>query len=85
MQYSIDIKPIEIDISQEMYRFYCIWNEIDGAFFEFRVNSGKGHRFYYEVFRKLSIFYSDKPEHPGALSSQMLRLFLFSESFYFTD
>jgi len=57
----------------------------DGAFFEFGVNSGKGHRFYYEVFRKLSIFYSDKPEDLGALSSLMLRLFLFSESFYFTD
>ena len=25
------------------------------------------------------------PEYPGALRSQMLRLFLFSESFYLTD
>ena len=58
LQHSIDIKPIKTDISQEMRRFYCIWNEVDGAFFEFRVNSGKGHRFFYEVFRKLSIYYS---------------------------
>ena len=29
LQHSIDIKPIEIDISQEMYRFYCIWNDIE--------------------------------------------------------
>ena len=57
LQHSIDIKPIEIDISQEMYRFYCIWNEIDGAFFEFGVNSGKGHRFFIGVFRKLSTYF----------------------------
>ena len=81
LQHSIDIKPIKTDISQEMRRFYCIWNEVDGAFFEFRVNSGKGHRFFYEVFRKLSIYYSDKPEDPGALCSQILRLFYFQKVF----
>ena len=85
LQHSIDIKPIEIDISQEMYRFYCIWNDIDGAFFEFGVNSGKGHRFFIGVFRKLSTYFIGRPEYPGALSSQMPRLFLFSESLYFTD
>ena len=81
LQHSIDIKPIKTDISQEMRRFYCIWNEVDGAFFVFRVNSGKGHRFFYEVFRKLSIYYSDKPEDPGALCSQILRLFYFQKVF----
>ena len=81
LQHSIDIKPIKTDISQEMRRFYCIWNEVDGAFFEYRVNSGKGHRFFYEVFRKLSIYYSDKPEDPGALCSQILRLFYFQKVF----
>ena len=82
---SIDIKPTEMDIPSNFQWFHSVMNDICGAFFEFPVNSRKGHRFYYEVFRKLSIYYSDKPEHPGALSSQMLRLFLFSESFYFTD
>ena len=81
LQHSIDIKPIEIDISQEMYRFYCIWNDIDGAFFEFGVNSGNGHRFFIGVFRKLSTYFIGRPEYPRALCSQMLRLFCFQEVF----
>ena len=32
LQHSIDIKPIEIDIAWVMQPFYCIWNEISGAF-----------------------------------------------------
>ena len=85
LQHSIDIKPIEIDISQEMYRFYCIWNDIDGAFFEFGVNSGKGHRFFIGVFRKLSTYLYRQAGVSGSVKLSDAPAFLFSESFYFTD
>ena len=82
MQHSIDIKPIEIDISQEMYRFYCIWNEIDGAFFEFGVNSGKGHRFFIGVFRKLSTYFYRQAGVSGSFMLSDAPAFLFSESYH---
>ena len=46
------------------------------------MNSRKGHRFFVGVFRKLSIYFPDRPEYPGVFHSQMLRPFLFSESYH---
>ena len=56
--------------------------KISGAFFEFPGNSRKGHRFLLEFSESYQLIFTDRPEYPGALCSQMLRLFLFSESYH---
>ena len=63
---SIDIKPTEMDIPSNFQWFHSVMNDICGAFFEFPVNSRKGHRFFVGVFRNLSIIFCRQPEYPRA-------------------
>ena len=62
---SIDIKPTEMDIPSNFQWFHSVMNDICGAFFEFPVNSRKGHRFLLEFSENYQFYFTDRPEYPG--------------------
>ena len=83
LDHSIDIKEIYFTFKPLLPYLNSDNYSFDGAFFEFRVNSGKGHRFYYEVFRKLSIYFHRQAGVSGSFSLSDAPAFFVFRKFLF--